>query len=79
MILNVDAARRGIGLLSMPHIVGNRTPGLRNIDLPVKNVERMMWLLMHPDLRGTARMKALMSHLLVNLQKEKADFITPAL
>jgi hypothetical protein len=33
-----------------------------------------MWLLMHPDLRGTARVKALMNHLLTNLQKEKDDF-----
>jgi DNA-binding transcriptional LysR family regulator len=74
MKVNNDAARRGLGLLSTPHIVGSRTEGLQRIDLPVKNVERTMWLLLHPDLRGTARVKALMNHLLVNLQKEKEAF-----
>jgi len=74
MMIDVDAARRGIGLISIPHIVGVREPGLQRLDLPVKNVERTMWLLMHPDLRGTARVKALMNHLLTNLQKEKDDF-----
>ena len=72
---NIDAVRRGLGLLSTPHIVGSRVPGLQRIDLPVKEVERTMWLLMHPDLRGTARVKALMNHLLTELQKEKGAFI----
>jgi molybdate transport repressor ModE-like protein len=72
---NIDAVRRGLGLLSTPHIVGSRVPGLQRIDLPVKEVERTMWLLMHPDLRGTARVKALMNHLLTGLQKEKGAFI----
>lgn len=75
MKVNTDAVRRGIGLISTPHIVGRRAQGLQRLDLPVKEVERTMWLLMHPDLRGTARVKALMNHLLVNLQKEKDDFV----
>jgi molybdate transport repressor ModE-like protein len=78
MMVNTDAARRGLGLISTPHIVGARADGLQRIDLPVKNVERTMWLLMHPDLRGTARVKALMNHLLVNLQKEKHVFVGEA-
>ena len=75
MIVNNDAVRRGMGLLSTPHIVGSRVPGLQRLNLPVKEVERTMWLLMHPDLRGTARVKALMNHLLIGLQKEKDAFI----
>ena len=75
MMVNLDAARRGLGLISTPHIVGDREPGLERVDLPVKNVERTMWLLMHPDLRGTARVKALMNHLLTSLQQEKAAFV----
>ena len=75
MMVNNDAVRRGIGLLSTPHIVGSRAPGLQRLDLPVKEVERTMWLLMHPDLRGTARVKTLMHHLLTGLQKEKDAFI----
>lgn len=72
---NIDAVRRGLGLLSTPHIVGSRADGLQRLDLPVKNVERTMWLLMHPDLRGTARVKALMNHLLTNLQQQKNAFV----
>lgn len=75
MMINNDAVRRGLGLISTPHIVGSRVPGLQRLDLPVKETERTMWLLMHPDLRGTARVKALMNHLLTGLQKEKDAFI----
>lgn len=75
MMVNNDAVRRGLGLLSTPHIVGSRTKGLQRIDLPVKNVERTMWLLMHPDLRGTARVKALMDHLVTGLQEQEAAFV----
>ncbi len=75
MLVNIDAGRRGLGLISTPHIVGSRVSGLQRLDLPVKEVERTMWLLMHPDLRGTARVKALMNHLLTELQKEKGAFI----
>lgn len=74
MMVNTDAVQRGLGLISTPHIVGSRMPGLKRLDLPVKDIERTMWLLMHPDLRGTARVKALMNHLLTGLQKEKAAF-----
>ena len=70
-----DAVHRSLGLMSTPHIVGKRAGGMQHIDLPVRTVERTMWILIHPDLRGTARVKALMNHLLVNLQKEKADFV----
>jgi DNA-binding transcriptional LysR family regulator len=75
LMIDVEAARLGIGLISVPHIIGSREPGLQRFDLPVKEVERTMWLLMHPDLRGTARVKALMNHLLTGLQKEKAEFV----
>lgn len=73
--VNNEAVRRGLGLLSTPHIVGRRAQGMQRLDLPVKDVERTMWLLMHPDLRGTARVKALMNHLFVELQKDKDDFM----
>ena len=75
MMVNNDAVRRGMGLLSTPHIVGSRDPTLQRIDLPVKEVERTLWLLMHPDLRGTARVKALMNHLLTGLQEQRDAFV----
>ena len=73
--IDTEAARCGLGLISTPHLIGARAGGLQRLDLPVKNVERTMWLLLHPDLRGTARVKALMHHLLTNLQKEKDVFV----
>jgi DNA-binding transcriptional LysR family regulator len=75
MLVNNEAVRRGMGLLSTPHIVGSRAEGLERLDLPVEEIERTMWLLIHPDLRGTARVKALMEHLLTALQKEKDAFV----
>jgi DNA-binding transcriptional LysR family regulator len=75
MLVNNDAVRRGLGLISTPHIVGSRVPGLQRLNLPVKDIERTLWLLMHPDLRGTARVKALMNHLLTGLQKDADAFV----
>ena len=62
-------------LVSLADIAGSRAEGLERIDLPVREVERTMWLLIHPDLRGTARVKALMHHLMTGLQKEKDAFM----
>ena len=72
---DIDAARRGLGLVSLANIAGSRAGGLQRIDLPVKEVVRTMWLLIHPDLRGTARVKALMNHLLTGIQNEQDAFI----
>lgn len=75
LAVNHDAARRGLGLIFTPHIVGDRFPGLQRLDLPVKETERTLWLLIHPDLRGTARVKSLMTFLLTALQGDKDAFI----
>jgi DNA-binding transcriptional LysR family regulator len=72
---DIEAARRGLGLVSLADIAGSRAEGLQRVDLPVKQVVRTMWLLIHPDLRGTARVKALMNHLMTGLQNDKDAFI----
>lgn len=67
----VDAAKRGLGVTLLPCILGDREPGLvRIIHAPVE-LNFSLWILIHPDLRNTARVKALMSFLLSELENEK--------
>jgi len=67
----VDAAKRGLGVTLLPCILGDREPGLiRIIHAPVE-LNFSLWILIHPDLRNTARIKALMTFLLGELEKEK--------
>lgn len=67
----VDAAKRGLGVTLLPCILGDREPGLiRTTHAPVE-LNFSLWILIHPDLRNTARVKALMAFLLGELEKEK--------
>lgn len=68
----IDAAKRGLGVTLLPCFLGDRDPGLvRTIHTPVE-LNFSLWILIHPDLRHTARIKALMTYLLGELEKEKS-------
>ena len=68
----IDAAKRGLGVTLLPCFLGDRDPGLvRTIHTPVE-LNFSLWILIHPDLRHTARIKALMTYLLSELEKEKS-------
>jgi molybdate transport repressor ModE-like protein len=67
----VDAAKRGLGVTLLPCILGDREPGLvRTRHIP-EDLNFSLWILIHPDLRNTARVKALMTFLLSELENEK--------
>lgn len=55
-----EAAAAGIGLALLPCFIGAATPGLRRLAPPEQSVEGSLWLLTHPDLRQTARVRAFM-------------------
>lgn len=56
-----NAAAEGLGLTFLPCYVGDVDPRLIRVSDPIKSVDMHLWVLTHPDLRNTARIRAMMS------------------
>ena len=54
------AARAGIGVAPLPCFIGDGDPGLVRVMPPVAEMATRLWLLTHPDLRRTGRIRAVM-------------------
>ena len=57
------AARQGIGLAVLPCYLAEPDGALRRIGAPVDEMATDLWLLTHPDLRQTARVRAVLDHI----------------
>ena len=69
----IEAVRAGLGLAVLPCLIADPEPGLRRIgDGPV--LSRELWLLIHPELRDTQRIRAV-TDWLVGLCTERAAAI----
>ncbi len=55
-----EAAAAGLGLALLPCFIGAATPGLMRLSAPDPALETGLWLLTHPDLRQTARVRVFM-------------------
>jgi len=69
-----EAAQAGAGLALLPCFIGSATPGLARLTEPEEGIDAGLWLLTHPDLRGTARVRAFMEHVGRELARRR-DFI----
>jgi len=58
-----NAAAEGLGLTFLPCYVGDADPRLSRASDTIASLDMKLWVLTHPDLRNTARVRALMSHL----------------
>lgn len=58
-----EAVAAGIGVGHLPCFVGDASPNLTRLAPPDPAYESDLWLLTHPDLRHTPRVRALMDHL----------------
>ncbi len=67
----IEAAKRGLGVAPLPCFLGDGEPGLVRMIEPPEALTLSLWILIHPDLRQTARVKALMAFLLERLEHEK--------
>lgn len=71
----VNAALDGLGVTPLPCFIGDSEKSLVRVDELQKELEKEtppdLWILMHPDLRHTARVKALMHFLYESLEKDK--------
>lgn len=57
------AAQQELGLALLPNYFSSNVPNLEAIDLPEVESESKLWLLVHPEMAGLARIKALTSFL----------------
>lgn len=57
-----EAAAAGIGFAVLPCFIGSITPGLTRLSDPLPELDSGLWMLTHPDLRTTARVRAFMDH-----------------
>lgn len=58
VFMQIEAASKGLGMAFVPAFLGDAHPGLVRIpDLPVQ-ADRSLWVLLHGDLRRTARVRA---------------------
>jgi len=61
--LLIEAARAGLGVVPLPCFWGDREKNLLRLIEPPEDSKLELWFLTHPDLRNTARVRALMTFL----------------
>ena len=70
----VNAAKEGMGATIIPCFIGNREKELLQLTPPLTDLRSELWILTHADLRQTARVRALMTHLYECFTVEKRLF-----
>jgi DNA-binding transcriptional LysR family regulator len=73
-MVTVAAVERGLGIAPLPCFLGDQEQGLVRMSAPLDAPTMNLWILTHPDLRNTARVKALMHYLAEALEKQKTRF-----
>jgi DNA-binding transcriptional LysR family regulator len=66
-----EAAAAGIGLALLPCFIGSATPLLTRLTPPIAELANGIWLLTHPDLRQTARVRAFMDFAASEIAKRR--------
>jgi len=66
-----EAAAAGIGVALLPCFIGAATAGLTRLSVPDPQLEAGLWLLTHPDLRHTARVRAFMDFAAAEIIKRR--------
>ena len=74
MLNQASAARAGLGLALLPCALGDSDSGLRRLAGPLPELDSELWLLTHPDLQRTARIRALLDFLYDSLRRQRALF-----
>lgn len=69
-----SACAQGLGLAVLPCFLGDAEPGLVRLNEPLPECDSELWLLSHPELRETVRVKALRQWLLKALSAQ-ADLL----
>ena len=70
----LHAVRSGIGIAPLPTTLGDAEPGLVQVLPPIPELARGWYLLTHPDLRDTPRIRAFLDFVV-----ERIDIVRPIL
>lgn len=70
-ILQLEAAREGLGLALLPCFLGDAEPGVVRVPGTVTLDGKSIWLLYHDDLRRTARVRTLIDHLAPAIRRHR--------
>lgn len=66
-------AKQGLGITPLPHYVGDPDDTMHKLmELP-KGCHHEIWILTHPDLRHTARVKTFMTFMHQEIKAEDSD------
>jgi DNA-binding transcriptional LysR family regulator len=74
VIAVLNAAAEGMGLTLLPCYLGDADGRIVRATAPIEGLDIELWLLTHPDLRHTARVKALMAFLYERLVVDRDLF-----
>ncbi len=66
-----QAVAGGAGLALLPCYVGETAPGIARLGPPIAELESELWLLTHPDLRNTARVRAFLDFCSTEMAKRR--------
>lgn len=71
-VMQADAAASGMGLTYLPCFVGDADPGLTRVPGTEPVDDRSIWLLLHSDLRKTARVRVFVDFMAEEIIKTRA-------
>jgi DNA-binding transcriptional LysR family regulator len=74
MLNQASAARAGLGLALLPCFLGDSDARLKRVAGPLPELDTELWLLTHPDLQRTARIRALLDLLYDALREQRHLF-----
>jgi DNA-binding transcriptional LysR family regulator len=75
VLLRIAAVRAGIGIALLPCALCDPDPSLVRVQGVETVVGDPIWVLTHPDLRGTARIRVLMSFLAESFERHRAQLM----
>lgn len=68
-----QAAAAGLGAAALPRFLADPDPRLERLPVVAADASRELWLLVHPDLRRSPRVRAVMDHLAEVISLARAD------
>jgi DNA-binding transcriptional LysR family regulator len=69
LLTAAEAARGGLGIAALPIFLGARTPGLVRVSAEEVGFSEF-WIVVHPDLQHTARVRVVIDHLVAVMRQE---------
>jgi len=68
----MEAVKNDFGIARMPCYVGDAEPSLRRLDLSLTPSKWGVWVLSHPDLRTTSRVRACREFLIESIEQQRS-------